>query len=76
MRIPIIIIITATLAGCATTETVWEKSGASNHDFYVDQGQCKAQGAAVPGMALMQVVIVYQNCMAGKGWYLVEREKR
>ena len=63
------------LFGCASMkpkEYVWEKPGANNQDFYMDSGQCKAQGASVPGMALMQVVIVYSNCMAGKGWYQVE----
>lgn len=63
------------LLGCESMkqkEYAWQKPGSTNQDFYMDSGQCKAQGASVPGMALMQVVIVYSNCMAGKGWYQVE----
>jgi hypothetical protein len=64
------------LAGCATTETVWVKSGATNQDFYIDSSQCKAQGGAIAGVSMYQLVFVYQNCMAGKGWYLEERQKQ
>lgn len=64
--------------GCATTETetVWRKAGATQQDFYTDDGQCKAQGFSTPGMNLLQVGIVYNSCMRGKGWYLEERPVR
>ena len=61
------------VSGCQTTPNwYWEKHGASQQDFYVDSGQCRAQAASVPGMALLQVVIVYESCLAGKGWYKVQ----
>ncbi len=62
-----------TLAGCATTEKVWVKNGASQQDFYAESGQCKAQAFAAPGMPMMQVAIIYSSCMQGKGWYTEER---
>lgn len=62
------------LAGCAPkTETFWEKSGASQQDFYQDKGQCDAQAFSVASGNLMQIAIVQNGCMRGKGWYLVER---
>lgn len=64
------------LAGCATTETFWEKPGASAQDFNSDSAQCRAQAFSVPGAMnnLMQVAIVQNQCMQGRGWYTVERE--
>lgn len=61
------------LAGCATTERVWVKNGASEQDFYMDQGQCRAQAFGTPGMYTMQVALVYNSCMQGRGWYTEER---
>ena len=57
------------LAGCMTPPT-WHKSGSSQSDFYVDRGQCNAQAYSVPGMQYMQVGIVFNSCMQGKGWQL------
>jgi hypothetical protein len=66
------------LVGCATkqTQTYWEKPGASQQDFQADMGQCRAQAFSVPGAMnnLVQVAIVQNTCMQGKGWYLVEQE--
>jgi hypothetical protein len=61
------------LAGCATTETVWVKHGASENEFYVDRGQCQAQAFGAPGMYTMQVALIFNSCMQGKGWYTEER---
>lgn len=61
------------LGGCATTERVWVKNGASDQDFYMDRGQCQAQAFGSPGMYTMQVAIVFSGCMQGKGWYTEER---
>ncbi len=75
MKIILIFLLGLNLFGCESLKPkqyAWEKKGATREDFYVDSGQCKAQGASVPGMPLMQVAIVYVNCMAGKGWYQVE----
>ena len=66
------------LSGCESMkqpEYVWKKPGSTYDDFNMDTAQCKAQAAGVAGMVLMQVVIVYSNCMAGKGWYQVEKPK-
>jgi hypothetical protein len=68
-----VLILALLLAGCATKQTYWEKAGASQQDFYQDQGQCQAQAFGVTGMNTLQVAIVYSGCMRGKGWYQVER---
>lgn len=72
----ILLVATLLVAGCATTETVWVKPGSSNQDFYIDSSQCKAQGASVPMVSMFQLVMVYQNCMGGKGWYLQDVPKQ
>ena len=66
------------LSGCESMrqpEYVWEKPGSTYNDFRMDSGQCMAQAASVPGMPLIQVAIVHSNCMAGKGWYQVEKRR-
>lgn len=70
MKKPIALLLVA-LAGCATTEDVWVKRGASDHDFHQDSGQCRAQAFSIPGGGMqMNAVVVYQSCLQGKGWYL------
>jgi hypothetical protein len=64
--------VAAALAGCATTERVWEGGG----NFDMDQGQCQAQAFGTPFASNMQVALVYNSCMRGKGWQLVERPLR
>lgn len=58
------------LAGCATPQRSWYKSGASRDQFEMDRGQCDAQAFSVPGMQSLQVAMVYNGCMRGKGWTL------
>lgn len=70
MRIVLLVLL---LAGCATTEHVWVKPGASDQDFYMDRGQCQAQAFGTPGMYTMQIALVFSACMQGKGWYTEER---
>lgn len=64
----------ASVAGCASSqprhETRWYKTGATTADFNMDAGQCRAQAFSVTGGALLQVAIVYNSCMEGKGWEL------
>lgn len=63
----------ALLTGCATTESVWVKSGSSQQTFNMDMGQCRAQAFSFPGAPLIQRAIVQSSCMEGKGW---EREEQ
>jgi hypothetical protein len=64
----------AFLTGCATGgDPVWVKSGATQNDFHMDSGQCKAQAFSAT-TNLLQVGIIYNTCMQGKGWYLTEAE--
>lgn len=71
------LIVLLMLAGCAQTQkrSHWEKPGATEQEFNADMGQCRAQAFSVPGAVqnLMQVAIVQNSCMQGRGWYLVER---
>jgi hypothetical protein len=65
----------AILVGCAAALSAcgqqqqwhWERAGATERDFYQDRGQCNAQAFAVPG-GLMQVALVQNFCLQGKGW--------
>lgn len=66
----------ALLAGCATTEEVWDKPGSSEASFYADKGQCNAQAFSVSNPTLMQIAIIQNSCMQGKGWQLVTRPIR
>jgi hypothetical protein len=68
-------IIAAALTGCATQQDlVWRKPGGSEQEFYSDLGQCRAQAFSVPGAQLMQVAMVQQSCLMGKGWRQVPRQ--
>jgi hypothetical protein len=58
----------AALTACQAQKT-WYREGATQQDFYVDQGQCKAQ--AFSGAAsMMQAALVFSSCMQGHGWHL------
>lgn len=52
------------LVGCATTEQVW----VGGNNFDMDQGQCQAQAFGTPFASNMQIALVYNSCMRGKGW--------
>jgi len=60
------------LTACAAQqEYVWNRPGATQQEFAMESGQCRAQAFSVPNAPLMQVAIVYNSCMQGKGWYQV-----
>jgi len=65
------------LSGCASqnVETYWEKPGASGQDFYTDRSQCNAQAFGIPNATLIQIAIVQNQCLRGKGWYTVEKSR-
>lgn len=73
MRIVTSITISLVLAACATAKNShWEKPGASNQEFNMDAGQCRAQAFSIPNAPATQIAIVYGSCMNGKGWYLAQ----
>jgi hypothetical protein len=57
------------LAACQNQGTTWQRDGATQQDFYMNQGQCKAQAFGLPGGNMMQMAIVMGSCMQGRGWY-------
>lgn len=59
------------LVACATP-THWEKRGATTQDFNMDLGQCNAQAFGNANATLMTAAIVQNQCLQGKGWYLVK----
>jgi len=70
----LILVAAIALAGCASQpETYWAKAGATDSDFDIDKGQCDAQAFQVAGGSLMQIALVQNGCMRGKGWRLQER---
>jgi uncharacterized lipoprotein YmbA len=58
------------MTGCAggAGERVWVKTGATQADFDQDMGQCTAQAWSVPNAGAVQLLVVQQSCMRGKGW--------
>lgn len=56
------------LSACATHPRQWVREGAGAEDFHRDSGQCKAEAFAVPGAPMLQIAMVYNACMQGKGW--------
>lgn len=58
------------MAGCATKKDnfVWVKNGSTEAEFQQDTGQCRAQAFSVPNAPPMQIIMVYDGCMRGKGW--------
>lgn len=75
MRITIAALMATLLAACATTESVWVRPGAGQQEFYMDRGMCQAQAFGVPGGSTLQVALVFNSCMQGKGWHTEERPK-
>ena len=64
-----LVIVLVLLCGCATRK-VWDKPGASQDDFAVDQGQCQAQALSAPNP--MNEGGVFHGCMRGKGWKIIK----
>jgi len=62
------------LTACAP-QKVWYKEGASNQDFGMDMGQCKAQAFGISNPTLFQIAVVQNQCMFGKGWNLIDKEQ-
>lgn len=63
------------LAGCASKQYQWEKSGSSQDEFHRDRGQCMQSTFSMPFAGPMQQQMVFASCMQGKGWYSVEVPK-
>jgi hypothetical protein len=76
MRLMFVVAACVSIGGCATTEKVWNKPASSQQEFYIDSSQCRAQAASVPMASMLQIAIVYNGCMGGKGWYLEDVQKR
>jgi hypothetical protein len=67
VRLVVVSLVTAALAGCTT---LWEREGSGEKEFYMDQGQCEAQAGMSP--APLQRAIVFEACLRGKGWRKVK----
>ena len=63
------------LTGCSTNKgSSWVKPGASAQDFNMDRAQCNAQAFSGGGGNMMTIAIIQNQCLQGKGWYLVENQ--
>ncbi|MER2539514.1 MAG: hypothetical protein ABTQ26_09755 [Azonexus sp.] len=59
------------LAGCASWH--WEKHGASDDDYTLDEKNCKIQSySGTDGMVTQASVRKMHNCLQAKGWHKVE----
>jgi len=65
-----LVVVAISLSGCAAQQKSWYKDGASQQDFHMDQGQCKSQSFGVSNPSMMQMALIFNSCMQGKGWYL------
>ncbi len=61
------------LMGCA--QNYWIKNGASSQEFEIDKAQCNAQAFSIPNATLIQIAIVQNQCLRGRGWNLETRYK-
>lgn len=76
MKLLSVLAAAALLAGClATTETRWEKPGATSQQFHQDRGQCMERVFSSTFANAYQQQGIFVSCMAGKGWYTVEVPK-
>jgi hypothetical protein len=69
----IITILALTLTACATDPGWhWAKPGATEREFNMDQGYCRAQGlAGTGGNVTMSTLLIMNSCMEGRGWQKV-----
>jgi hypothetical protein len=73
LNVSLVLFLTVGLIGCATQpqpQSTWFKSGATQFDFENDRAACNAQAFSVGSGNLMQIAIVQNQCMQGKGWRL------
>lgn len=70
MRYAMLLLVLVGCAGQEAREERWIKpaGGGSQAELSADDGQCKAQAFAIPNAPTMQVAMVYNACMQGKGW--------
>ena len=74
----LVVLATAFLAGCASSEVIWtKKGGITENDVRADTGQCDAQSGSVPagsvpGMLPARSVMLYNACMRSRGWYQID----
>jgi hypothetical protein len=64
------------LTACAATKDTnswhWEKSGSSQNELIMDNGQCKAQAlSGTGGVINLGTILILDACMHGKGWQKV-----
>ena len=60
------------LAGCSSWH--WEKQGASDDDYALDEKNCKVQSySGTDGMVTQASVRKMHNCLQAKGWRKVNK---
>lgn len=65
-----LLIVSLVLLGSGCAQQTWHKNNATSEDFEMDKGTCQAQAFSVPNAPAVQVALVYNSCMRGRGWYL------
>ena len=61
-------------SGCVTPppQSVWHKAGSSAQEFEMERAQCNAQAFSLANGNLFQMTLIQNQCLQGKGWYLVD----
>lgn len=75
MRSLLLVIGAATLAGCAIVQT-WDRPNATQAELDADGGQCEAQALSISRPMIGQREMVHDACMRGKGWTLINSERK
>jgi len=69
-----LIVLSPLLAGCATEpDWQWEKRGASQEEWHMDSGQCRAQAFSNTPQVSARTVMIFESCLEGRGWYKVRK---
>lgn len=63
MKTLLTIALCLSLSGCLS----YTRSTATG-SLEIDDAQCRAQAGSIPGAAPLQIIMVRNACMEGKGW--------
>lgn len=76
MRLMTIAAMALLVASCATDKGWhWQRAGATQQQFNMDDGQCRAQAyAGTGGYINIGTAMILHSCMEGKGWQKVANQ--
>jgi hypothetical protein len=73
MRPFLIALLIFIISGCS--ESVWTRPDWDEETFYRENGQCSAMADSISRPYPGQLQRVYESCMRGKGWRLIQKKR-